>query len=310
MHELLKRCDERHIVLNDSEKKFILKQRSLPYMGHIFSAKGLSPDPQKIRAITDMPTPSDKAALRRFLGMANYLSRFVPHLSDLCQPLRQVVNTEEDWHWSLESADAFEKTKLSIANAMATKYFNRDLTTVVQCDASSTGLGAALLQKGHPVAFASRALSKCEQNYCQLEKELLAIVFGMHHFDQYVYGRHVWIESDHKPLEILLKKPLKDSPRRIQRMMLELQRYDIRVEYKKGVRMFVADPLSRAFLSNTKCEFDTDERVCQFTTQEELSDIDPVKEVPAVSDQRLIQVAEHTANDEGLRKLIEVIHAG
>ena len=131
----------------------------------------------------------------------------------------------------------------------------------------------------------------------------------MHHFDQYVYGRHVWIESDHKPLEILLKKPLKDSPRRIQRMMLELQRYDIRVEYKKGVRMFVADPLSRAFLSNTKCEFDTDERVCQFTTQEELSDIDPVKEVPAVSDHRLILVAERTENDEGLRKLIENIHA-
>ena len=111
----------------------------MAFFPHIFSAKRLSPDPQKIRAITDMPTPSDKAALRHFLGMANYLSRFVPHLSDLCQPLRQVVDTDEDWHWSRESADAFEKTKLSIANATATKYFNPDLTTVVQCDASSTG---------------------------------------------------------------------------------------------------------------------------------------------------------------------------
>ena len=67
------------------------------------------------------------------------------------------------------------------------------------------------MQAGEPVAFASRALSKTEQNYCQLEKELLAIVFATHHFDQYNYGRHVWIQSDHKPLEILLKKPLKDG---------------------------------------------------------------------------------------------------
>ena len=114
------------------------------------------------------------------------------------------------------------------------------------------------MQHGDTAAFGSCALSKTEQNYCQLEKELLAIVFAMHHFDRYVYGRHVYVESDHKPLEILLKKPLKDAPRRIQRMMLELQRYDMTVQYKKGEQLHLADALSRAYVPVTVCEYDTD----------------------------------------------------
>ena len=137
--------------------------------------------------------------------MANYLSRFVPLMSDLCIPFRALTNTDEKWQWKNASAKAFADVKSAIAAAASTRYFDTKLPTVVQRDASSTGLGATLLQKGQPVAYASRALSKSEQNYCQLEKELIAIIFGMHHFDQNVHGRHVWVESDHKPLEILLK---------------------------------------------------------------------------------------------------------
>ena len=132
----------------------------------------------------------------------------------------------------------------------------------------------------------------------------------MHHFDQYIYGRHVWIQSDHKPLEILLKKPLKDAPQRIQRMMLELQRYDLTVEYQKGESLYLADTLSRAYLPVTTCEYDADERICHFTTQEELTEIDARKEVDAVSDQRLVEVEEHTKKDANTCKLIDIINRG
>ena len=77
------------------------------------------------------------------------------------------------------------------------RYFDEAKETVVQCDASQSGLGVCLLQEGHPVAYASRALIAAEKNYAQTEKELLSIVFGMEKFETYVYGRNVKIETDH-----------------------------------------------------------------------------------------------------------------
>ena len=89
---------------------------------------------------------------------------------------------------------------------------------MLQCDAPDTGLGATLLQNGQPVAYASRSLTDIECNYAQIEKELLAIVFGAEKFNQYTYGRKVYIESDHKPLEVIYQKPLVAAPKRLQRM--------------------------------------------------------------------------------------------
>lgn len=109
---------------------------------------------------------------------------------------------------------------------------NSDL--VLQCDSSETGLGAALLQAGQPVAYSSRAFTPTEKGYAQIEKECLAILFGMEKFHQYTYGRTVEVHSDHKPLETIVRKPLLNAPKRLQRMLLRLQRYDINVVYVPG----------------------------------------------------------------------------
>ena len=84
------------------------------------------------------------------------------------------------------------------------------------------GLGACLMQDGHPVAYASRSLTPTEVQYAQIEKELLAIVFAMEKFETYLYGRKVLVESDHKPLEAIFKKSLLSAPKRLQRMLLRL----------------------------------------------------------------------------------------
>lgn len=86
----------------------------------------------------------------------------------------------------------------------------------LQCDASMHGLGACLMQDGHPVAYASRSLTPTEVQDAQIEKELLAIVFGMEKFETYLYGRKVLVESDHKPLEAIFKKGLLNAPKRLQ----------------------------------------------------------------------------------------------
>ena len=100
-----------------------------------------------------------------------------------------------------------------------------------------------------PIAFASRALTQCEQNYAQIEKETLAIAFACEHFHEYAYGRPVMVQSDHKPLKAIFTKPLSKTPPRIQRLLLRLQRYDIHVEFTPGTDIPVADTLSRAYLT-------------------------------------------------------------
>lgn len=122
---------------------------------------------------------------------------------------------------------------------------------VIQCDASPSGLGAALLQEGRLLAVSSRVMSQTEQNHAKIEKELLAIVFASEKFDTYIFGRSdVIVQSDHRPLETIFKKPIHNSPKRIQRMRLRLQHYGIHVEYKRGTTMFLADTLSRGYLEN------------------------------------------------------------
>ena len=132
------------------------------------------------------------------------------------------------------------------------RYYNLSDEVTLQCNASQSGLGAALLQNRQPVAYASRALTSAETRYAQIEKELLAIVFACEKFDMYIYGRDaVTVETHHKPLEAIVRKALNAAPRRLQRMLLRLQRYSLNVHYKKGKEMFLADTFSRAFTPET-----------------------------------------------------------
>ena len=127
-----------------------------------------------------------------------------------------------------------------------------NLPVTIHCDSSETGLGVALLQDGQPVVFASRTLTPTERGYAQIEKERLAIVFACERFNQYLFGREsVGVQSDHKPLETIFAKPLTATPKRLQGMLLRLQKFNLKVGYVKGSEMFLADTLSRAPLPST-----------------------------------------------------------
>ena len=117
---------------------------------------------------------------------------------------------------------------------------------VIQTDSSSTGLGSCLLQDGLPVSYASIALTDAEQRYAQIKKELLAMVFACEKFHFYVYGRDATVQSYHRPVESIFKKPLHQTTPRLQRMLLRLLRYRLTIQYT--YLMFVADTLSRAYL--------------------------------------------------------------
>ena len=200
----------------------------MPFIGHVATAEGLCVDPNKVQAILEMPPPEDIAAVQRLLGLAQYLSKFLPHLSDITKPLRDLTKQEIEWMWGPPQQDALDKLKKAVSSTPILRYYNLQEEVTLQCDASQSGLGAALLQNGQPVAYASRALTPTETRYAQIEKELLAIVFACEHFEAYTYGREVvHVESDHQPLEALAQKPLHSAPSRLQRMLLRLQKFNI-----------------------------------------------------------------------------------
>lgn len=212
-------------------------------MGHVIRKDGFKPDPDKVKAVKDMPKPISKNETLSLLGFINYLTKFLLRLSEVAQPFRDLTQANVQFLWSEQHDKAFHEVIKLVAN-------HEEVT--IQCDASERGLGAILLQNGQPAAFASRTLSKVEQRYAQIEKECLVIVFGCQKFSQYIIRREsVTIKSDHKPIQSIFKKSLLYAPCRLQRIIFRLQRFNLEVVYKPGSRMFVAYHLSRAFLKAT-----------------------------------------------------------
>ena len=248
---LLTRCREKGIRLNP-EKTEIGKQE-ISFFGHMLTATGLKMDPAKVKAIREMPSPQSKAELQTVLGMITYLQRFAPCLAEMTSPMRQLLKNDVEFEWNEACKNAFTKIKDVITQNQGPvlTYFDPRKDITLQVDASKSGLGAALLQDGRPVSYASMSLTQTEINYSQIEKELFAIVFVCTRFHQYVYGRPINVQTDHKPLIAIFKKNIQTAPPRLQRMMLSLSRYDINLTYIPGKEIPLADTLSRKFLPDT-----------------------------------------------------------
>ena len=253
----LRLCDEKGLKLNAEKLK--LRQPEVSFIGHIATGEGLKVDPAKVKAIREMPAPTDKVGVQRLFGLAQYLGKFLPHLSDVTKPLRELTQQDVEWSWDEPQKMAFESLKDAVTRTPLLRYFNVKEDVTLQCDASQSGLGAALLQNGQPVAYASRALTPAETRYAQIEKEAaprnrirmrevrLAYIYGL---------EGIKVESDHKPLESIFLTPLHAAQQRLQRMLLCLQRYNLVIQYKKGKEMYLADTLSQAPLPDiSACEF-------------------------------------------------------
>ena len=197
----LDRCREQGIKLNKS--KLTLRCPVISYLGHQVTNEGLRPDPEKVEAIVKMPPPEDVKGVRRLCGFVNSLARFMPNLSDVIEPIRQLTRQEVEWQWNNTHHKAFQAIKSMVSSAPLLRYYDPAEELTVQCDASDKAIGAALLQHGQPVAFASRALTDTETRYAPIEREMQAVVFALEKFNQYVYGRPVTVISDHKPLEAI-----------------------------------------------------------------------------------------------------------
>lgn len=184
--QLLKRCREHGIRLNKCKTE--LKSSEISFLGHKVSKAGLKADPDKIESILKLKAPQNVTEVQRLAGMVNYLARFLPGLSDVMEPIRQLVNQKVEWHWGEEQENALEKVRHLLTSSPVLAYYDQHKPLVIQCDASQSGLGAALLQDDKPISYASRALTPTETRYAQIEKEMLAVVFARTKFHQYTFG--------------------------------------------------------------------------------------------------------------------------
>lgn len=292
LRNLMERARENNLVFN-FEKSDILKPE-IVFFGNIYGRDGVRPDPQKVAAIRDISPPSSVKELQSFLGMVTYLSPFISNLSELTSPLRTLLQADADFQWHHEHQTAFQAIKNQICSAATLSYFDPSIDTVIQVDASQKSLGAALMQKNRPIAYASKSLSPAESRYANIERELLACVFGAERFHTYVYGKPFLIESDHRPLEMISKKNLTAAPARLQRMLLRLQNYDYTIKYVPGPQMTLPDSLSRLPKTSVDSEIDLNVKVCHVQ----------------FSSQRITQLRDETEKDEQLSCLKQIIANG
>ena len=241
--QLLKTASAKGIVFDSRQCQISKPQITF------FGTKEMKPDPIKTQTLQDLPIPETQKQLQSFLGLVNYLQPFLPDIAANTNFLREQVSK---WVWTPSTDSAFQQLKQWICKTLlktTLAYYDRSQPLSIQTDASEYGLGTALLQNNRPTAFASKTLTDMETRYANIEYKCLSVVFGLETFHTYIYGRHITVFNDYKPLEMITKKPIHAAPPRLQRMLLQLQKYDYMLIYKPGKEMTLADRLSR-FPSN------------------------------------------------------------
>ena len=227
--QLMKIAQGHGLVFNSS--KCAICKSQISFYGAIFTVQGMRPDPAKVQALQDLPAPQNPKQLQSFLGLINYVQPFLPNLAVKTMFLREQVT---NWNWNSSTNQAFNSLKSWISNMLLKTtfaYYDCTKPLILQTDASKYGLGAALIQNNRLIAFASKTLTNVETRYMNIERECLSVVFGLEKFHTYVYSRHIIAQNDHKPLEMIQRKPIQAALPRLQHMLLKCQKYDYTIQY-------------------------------------------------------------------------------
>ena len=191
--------------------KILAGFQSLEYLGHVVGSGVLLPDESKTEKILQVSTPTTKKQVRSLLGLLSFYRRYIPAFASVAAPLTDLTKEGgrscRPIHWTPDCASALQEIQDILSRKPVLLLPRLDLPFVLQTDASSTVLGAVLLQEFedslHPVCFASRKLLDREKRYSTIERECLAIVWAVHKFVRFLWGVRFVLQTDHRPLTYL-----------------------------------------------------------------------------------------------------------
>ena len=243
--EVLRRLRAAKLKLN--HRKCSLFQRKVSFLGHVISASGVEVQPEKTEVVRNWAVPRNLSELRSFLGLASYYRRFIEGFSVVAAPLYQLLRKGVQFHWNEQQQIAFDELKLRLSSSPVLASPRSEGTYILDSDASDYGLGVVLSQMQDGVervlAFASRSLSSPERNYSITRKELLAVIFGLKRFRQYLIGRKFIVRTDHSALQWLRRTP--EPIAQAGRWLAIMEEFDFSVQHRAGNKHLNADALSR-----------------------------------------------------------------
>ena len=249
LEKVFGRLRDANLTVNLSKSDF--GQAEVTYLGHVVGYGKVKPVDAKIECIKEFPVPRNKKSLMRFLGMVGYYRKFCKNFAAVTVPLTDLLRKSKPFVWSIECQDAFEKVKnlLCTHPVMSAPDFTKPFMLAV--DASDFAAGAILMQRNndgvdHPVAYFSKKFNNHQRNYSTVEKETLAIVLALEHFEVYVSSAagSITVFTDHNPLTFLSR--MKNKNRRLLNWSLYLQEFNLDIRHIRGADNILADALSRA----------------------------------------------------------------
>ncbi len=244
VQKVLKALQQAGFTLNMDKCKFA--QARIKFLGHVVENGKVYPDPEKIEAIRNFPTPKNQKELRAYVGLIGWIRKFRADLMVSTSVFRPLLREDTTFCWTEEHTAAMKDINNKLAKSLSLEVFRPGEKLELWTDASPYGYGAILLQNQKPLYCASRSLTSAEKNYPQIDLELGAIAWAFERLDNYVYGSHVQVYTDHKPLVSISKKQIGDLSIRQQRMFARLMRYDYEINWVSEKLMCGPDALSRA----------------------------------------------------------------
>ena len=245
---MLKRLQNAGVTINKGKCQFCLPKMEI--LGYVLEDGKIKPSDQKLTAISQIRPPKSKKQVRALLGLIQYYRKMVPSFAEITYCLTELLKKDkpDKVQWELIHQQALDKVKKHLMAKPVLGPVDPNKDFMLQTDSSMHAIGSVLAQiddnnKEYVVAYASRKLLPREMNYSTVERECLSILWSLEHWDQYIYGRHVTVYSDHKALQWL--NTMANNNSRLQRWSLKMERYDVTTLYKPGSQQGNCDALSR-----------------------------------------------------------------
>lgn len=313
LQKVLQRLQDNNLTVNTN--KCIFNTTKIKFFGYVFSNEGVHPDPSKVNSIINLKSPETVAEVKSFLGMINYVGKFLPNLSENTQLLRELTHKDAKFEWTENHEKAFNTLKQQLSDVTKLAYFDIKKTTHLHVDAGPNGIGAILSQEDKNknleiVAYASTTLTAVQRRYSQFEKETLGCTWAIQHFHNYLYGSNFILHCDNLPLVRILENSKSAPNARVERLLLRIQPYNFTIKHQKGLSN-PSDYLSRHPLEqNSESNIDKVEEYVNYCIKNAIPKALTLKEVQeATSQDQVFQtiVEALTTKNDKLWKLPELL---